>query len=43
MRKNTTVLIPRIPIDVNNMPFTFTRTQFPVRLAFVMTVNKFQG
>lgn len=39
------VYIPRIdiaPSDVN-LPFTLKRRQFPVRLAFAMTINKAQG
>ena len=39
------VLIPRIklaPSDVN-LPFTLQRIQFPVRLAYSMTINKSQG
>jgi hypothetical protein len=39
------VLIPRIklaPSDAN-LPFTLHRTQFPVRLSYVMTINKSQG
>ena len=41
--KNTTVLIPRIPLLAQDLPFPFKRTQFPVRLAFSMTINKSQG
>ena len=40
-----TVLIPRIttkPKD-NEFPFEWTRRQFPVRVAFAMTINKSQG
>jgi ATP-dependent DNA helicase PIF1 len=41
--KNTVVLIPRIPIIADDIPFPFKRTQFPVRLAFSMSINKSQG
>ena len=40
-----TVLIPRIklaPSDIN-LPFVLERRQFPVRLAYSMTINKAQG
>jgi hypothetical protein len=39
------VLIPRVklaPSDAN-LPFTLERIQFPVRLSYVMTINKSQG
>ncbi|CAK9299628.1 unnamed protein product [Gordionus sp. m RMFG-2023] len=42
---STKVLIPRIsliPTD-SGLPFSFKRRQFPVRPAFVMTINKAQG
>jgi ATP-dependent DNA helicase PIF1 len=34
--------MPLIPSDTN-LPFDFERTQFPVRAAFCMTINKAQG
>ena len=40
------VLIPRIPLassSTADLPFDFQRTQFPIRLAFAMTIKKAQG
>ena len=40
------VFIPRIPLSSSStadLPFNFQRTQFPLRLAFTMTINKAQG
>lgn len=37
------VFIPRIPLIPTDVPFEFKRVQFPVRLAFAMTINKSQG
>lgn len=41
--KGEEVLIPRIPMIPTDLPFEFKRIQFPVRLAFSMTINKSQG
>jgi ATP-dependent DNA helicase PIF1 len=37
--------IPRIEFipDNGDLPFTFARKQFPLRLAYAMTINKSQG
>ena len=37
------VLLPRIPMIPTDTPFEFKRLQFPVQLAFAMTINKAQG
>ena len=40
------VLIPCIPLSPSStaeLPFDFRCTQFPIRLAFTMTINKSQG
>jgi ATP-dependent DNA helicase PIF1 len=37
------ILLPRIPIIPTNVPIQFKRLQFPIRLAFAMTINKSQG
>jgi hypothetical protein len=29
--------------DNSGLPFTFAKKQFPLRLAYAMTINKFQG
>jgi hypothetical protein len=44
--KGRRVYIPRLsitPSDVESLPFTLRRRQFPVRPAFAMTINKSQG
>ncbi|KIH66756.1 hypothetical protein ANCDUO_02916 [Ancylostoma duodenale] len=41
--KGEDVFIPRIPMIPTDMPFDFKRLQFPVRLAFAITMNKAQG
>ena len=41
--KNENVFIPRIPPIPSDTPFQFQRLQFPVRVCFVITINKAQG
>ncbi|GFY12017.1 ATP-dependent DNA helicase [Trichonephila clavipes] len=41
--KGDNVLIPRIPIIPNNLPFNFKRLKFPLKVVFSMTINKSQG
>ncbi len=41
--KGDDVFTPRIPMIPSDMPFEFKRLQFPVRLAFAMSINKAQG
>ncbi|XP_066228790.1 ATP-dependent DNA helicase PIF1-like [Saccopteryx leptura] len=36
-------LIPHTSVIPTNMPFQFTRLQFPIRLAFAITINRAQG
>ena len=36
-------LIPCIPMILTDLPFQFKRLQFPIRLAFAITINKAKG
>jgi ATP-dependent DNA helicase PIF1 len=36
-------VLPRIPMILIDMSFEFKSLQYPVRLAFAMTINKAQG
>ena len=38
-----TIFLPRIPIIPTDLPFSFKRLQFPIRLCYAMTINKSQG
>ena len=43
-RAGASVIIPRIVMTFNdNLPFKLIRRQFPIRVAFAMTINKAQG
>lgn len=41
--KGEDVFIPRMPLITTDLPFQFQRLQFPVKLAFAITINKSQG
>ena len=41
--KGEDVLIPWIPMIPTDMSFQFKRLQFPIRLAFAITINQAQG
>merc|ERR1711916_32285 len=43
--KDNIALIPRINLTPSNtrLPFTFSRRQFPVKLAYAMSISKSQG
>ena len=41
--KGEDVFLPRIPMISTDMPFEFRRLQFPLRIAFAMSINKAQG
>jgi len=41
--KGENVFVPRIPLIPTDFPFRFRRLQFPIRLAFAMTINTSQG
>lgn len=41
--KGEDVFIPKIPLIPTDLPFEFKRLQFPLKLAFAMSINKSQG
>ena len=42
---NATIMIPKIPIHTkqDDSPFILKRIQWPVRIAYIMSMNKYQG
>jgi hypothetical protein len=44
-KKGAVIFIPRITLfpEENESPFSFKRRQFPIKLAFALTINKAQG
>lgn len=36
-------MIPRIPTIPTDVPFKYKRLQFPIKLAFAITINRCQG
>jgi hypothetical protein len=41
--RSENILLSRIPVIPTDVPIQFKRLQFPIRLAFAMTINKSQG
>ena len=43
--KNKVLILPRIPLRYGgkSFPFELTRLQFPIKIAFALTINKAQG
>jgi len=41
--KGERTFLPKIPMIPSDLPFDFKRLQFPVRLPFAMTINKWRG
>jgi ATP-dependent DNA helicase PIF1 len=41
--RSENILLPRISIIPTDVPIQFKRLKFPIRLAFGMTINKFQS